>query len=69
MIDFYGHFLGAHNVDHLHKQAEMKPQSLMYTGERKNWNFERFVTANKEKNTILEGLTDHGYYRFGEKTK
>ena len=48
-------------MDHLHQQAEIKLQNLTYARERKKWNFELFVTAHKDKHTILEGLTEHGY--------
>ena len=49
------------NVNHIQKQAEQKLLSLLYQGEKKNWEFKLFVTAHKENHTILEGLTDHGY--------
>ena len=35
----------------------------------KNYNFEQFVTAQKYQNTILEGLTDHGYNGLDNRTK
>ena len=54
-IAFYDHFLGPNNVDHLQKLAEIELHNLMYTGESENWNFERFVTAYKERHTLLEG--------------
>ena len=69
MIAFYDYFLGPDIVDHLKKQAEMKHQSLTYTGERKNCNFERFVTAHKEQHTILEGLTENCYNGLDDGTK
>ena len=48
MLALYDHFLGPNNVDQLQKQSDVKPQNLPYAGERKNWNFEQFVTENKE---------------------
>ena len=69
MLAFYDHFLGPNNIDHIQKQAETKLLSLSYQGERKNWNFEKFVTSHKEQHTILEGLTDHGYGGMDVRTK
>ena len=53
MMVFYDHFLGPNNVDCIQKQAEQKIFSLSYQGERKNWNFGRFVTAHKEQHNIM----------------
>ena len=61
MLLFCDHFGGPNDVYCLHNQSEMKLQNLMYAGERKNWNFERFVTAHKEQHIILEVSNDHGY--------
>ena len=42
---------------------------FLYQVERKNWTFERFLTAHKDQSTILEGLTDHGYCGLDARTK
>ena len=68
IIEFYDHFLGPNNMNHLQKQAEMKLQNLTYAGEIKNWNFERFLTDHKEQNTIIEGLNKHGYNGWDNRT-
>ena len=54
---------------HLQKQAWVKLQALTYAGETKNCNFERYVTAHKEKHTILEELTKHGYNVLDDRKK
>lgn len=69
MLAFHDHFLGPNNISHIQKQAESKLLTLTYQGERKNWNFERFVTSHKEQHTILESLTDHGYPGMNARTK
>ena len=69
MLAFCDHFGGPNKMDHLQNQAEMNLYNLMYAGERKNCSFERFVTAHKEQHTIIEGLTDHGYNGFNNRTK
>ena len=61
MLAFFDHFGGPNNVDHLQKQEEMNLQNLTYKGEKKKWNFQRFVTDNKDKHTTLEGLNKHDY--------
>ena len=63
MLAFRDQFLGPNNVDHIQKQAGKKLLSLSYQSERKNWNFERFVIAQKE------GLTDHRYCGMDVRTK
>ena len=69
MLAFHDHFLGPNNVNHIQKHAEQKLLSLSYQVERKNWKFKRFSTTHKEQNTILEGLTDHGYCGLDARTK
>ena len=56
-------------MDHLQKQSDMKLQNLTHAGERKNWNFGRFVTVHKEQHTMLEGLTDHVHNGLYNRTK
>ena len=56
-------------MGHLQKQADMKLHNLKYAWERKTWNFERFVTVQKEHHTILEGLPDHEYNGLNNWTK
>ena len=32
-----------------------------YSGEKCNWNFEKYVKLHKNQHAILEGLVEHGY--------
>ena len=41
--------------------AETKLQNLVYKGELRRWNFERYAQAHQEQFNILEGLKEHGY--------
>ena len=41
--------------------AEKKLAMTTYTGERRRWTFEKYVTLHKDQHGILEGLTEHGY--------
>ena len=36
--------------------AKNKLAQCIYTGEKRNWNFEKYATFHKEQNNILESL-------------
>ena len=55
------HYLGLNNVDNMVSLAEKKLAMTTYTGERRHWTFEKYVTLHKDQHSILEGLTEHGY--------
>ena len=40
---------------------EKKLTQCSYTGEKRNWTFEKYATLHKEQHNILEILKDHGY--------
>ena len=52
-LEFHDHFMESKNINHIQKQAEQKLLYLSNQGERKKWTFKRFVTAHKEKQTII----------------
>ena len=55
------YYLGPNNVDNMALLAEKKLAMMTYTGERRCWTFEKYVTLQKYQHSILEGLTEHGY--------
>ena len=55
------HFLGANNVDNMSARAERQLRGNPYSGEKRRWNFEKYVKLQKDQNTIMEGLMEHGY--------
>ena len=65
----YNHFLGPNNVDNMATEAETRLDKTIYTGEKKRWNFERYVRTHVEQHTILEGLTEFGYAGIDERSK
>ena len=69
MLEYHDHFLGPNTVNHIQKQAKQKLLSISYWEVRKNWNFGRFLSVQKEQHTILEGFTDHGCCRLDERRK
>ena len=40
-------------------EAERKLQSSHYDGEKKGWEWDKYVTLHKEQHTIMESLTDY----------
>ena len=64
-----GHYLGENNVDNMSAKAESKLQSTGYSGEKRRWNFEKFVKVHVDQHAILEGLTEHSYAGIDERSK
>lgn len=64
-----GHYLGENNVDNMSSRAEKKLQTTSYTGEKRRWNFEKYVKMHMDQHAILEGLTQHGYSGIDERSK
>jgi hypothetical protein len=63
------HFLGANNVDNMSARAERQLRSNPYTGEKRRWNFEKYVKLQKDQHIILEGLIEHGYSGIDNRSK
>ena len=59
--DLWGHLLGPDNVDNMAREAERLLIATLYSGERKRFNFERYVKIQKDQHHILEGLKEHGH--------
>jgi hypothetical protein len=64
-----GHYLGINNVDNMSAKAEHLLQSTSYTGEKRRWNFEKYVRLHIDQHSILEGLKEHGYAGLDERSK
>ena len=63
------HYLGEHNVDNMSSKAERKLRNVAYTGEKRRFNFERFVKIHVDQHAILEGLVEHGYSGIDARSK
>ena len=59
--DLWDHFLGLDNVDNMASEAERLLVAMHYSGERKRFNFERYVKIQKDQHHILEGIKEHGH--------
>jgi hypothetical protein len=64
-----GHFLGTDMVNQQAQEAELRLQSLKYTGDRKRFTFEVFVTSHIHSHQQLEALVKHGYKGIDEGSK
>ena len=65
----YDHYLGPNNVDNQASIAESRLQKTFYQGEKKRWNFEKFVRLHVDQHSILDGLVEHGYSGIDEGSK
>ena len=65
----YTQYLGPHNVDNMADAAERKLSTLMYQGETKRWNFEKYCRAHTEQHQILTNLIEHGHSGIDERSK
>ena len=63
------HYLGPNNMNHQVNEAETKLKVLSYHGERRHWNFEKYVHMHQDQHTILQGLVEHGYAGIDDQSK
>ena len=63
------YYLGAHYVDQMANAAETKLANTFYTGEKRNFTFEKYVQIHVEQHTILEGLIEQGYTGIDPRSK
>ena len=57
----FDHYLGQNSTANQASLAEAKLKNSSYQGERRRWNFEKFVRMQVEQHEILNGLTKYGY--------
>ena len=60
-IGLKSHYLRVNNVDNMSTQAERKLEMANYSGEKCNWNFEKYIKLHRDQHVILKGLVEHGY--------
>ena len=65
----YNHYLGPNNVDNMAPMAERKLETTAYQGEKKRWDFERYVRQHVDQHSVLQGLTEHGYSGIDARSK
>eukprot|EP00978_Attheya_sp_CCMP212_P030280 scaffold110730_cov59-Attheya_sp.AAC.3 len=55
-LEIWNHFLGPNNAGNMATRAERTLDNTSYVGEKRRWNFEKFVSAHKKQHTILANL-------------
>ena len=65
----YNHYLGPNNVDNMSSAAEKQLTSMRYVGEKKRWNFEKYVRMMQDQFEVLNGLKEYGYSGIDERSK
>ena len=65
----WNHYLGPNNIDNAATTAERRLETTTYDGEKRRWNFEKFVKIHKDQHTILDNLREHGYAGIDERSK
>ena len=63
------HYLGPNNTNHQANEAETKLMDSSYHGEKRRWNFEKYVWMHQDQHTILQSLVQHGYAGIDERSK
>ena len=65
----YNNYLGPNKVDNQAAAAETKLASTTYTGEKKRWNFDKYVQVHIAQYSILSSLEQHGYKGIDERSR
>ena len=68
-LGIYNHYLGPQHVDNMANLAEDKLKNTVYNGEKRRWDFEKYVNTHKQQHSVLEGLTEHGYVSINPRSK
>jgi len=65
----FNHYLGPNNVNNQSAASEKALAMISYNGERRHWNFDNYVTAQKKHHQIWQGLVCYGYSGIDPTTK
>ena len=65
----YNNYLGPNKVDNQAAAAETKLSSTTSTGEKKRWNFDKYVQVHIAQYSILSSLEQHGYKGIDERSR
>jgi hypothetical protein len=68
-LNAWDHYLGPDHVDNMASRAERTLETTSYAGEKRRWNFEKFVSMHKKQHTVLENLTEQGYSGIDDRSK
>lgn len=65
----YLHYLGLNNVTNMATMAEQKLRDMVYNGEQRQWDFEKYVNVHKQQHSVMEVLVEHGYTGIDPRSK
>jgi hypothetical protein len=65
----FDHYLGPNNVDNSATEAERKLTATNYNGEKRRWNFERYVRVHVDQHQALNNLKAYGYAGIDDRSK
>jgi hypothetical protein len=65
----FDHYLGLNNANRMASAAESKLNATQYSGEKRNFDFKRYVRIHTEQHYVLNGLVEHGYSGIDESSK
>jgi hypothetical protein len=68
-LALFNNFLGPNMVDNMASKAERILETTSYSGEKRRWNFEKYVSMHKEQHSILTELMDQGYAGIDDRSK
>jgi hypothetical protein len=57
----FDHFLGPNDVGNMASEAETKLTGTLYSGEKKHFKWETYVSIHTEQHPVLNGLKDYGH--------
>ena len=63
------HYLRENNVNNMSSRAESKLKDISYSGEKRRWNFEKYVKTYVNQNAILTYIFEHGYSGIDDRSK
>ena len=69
LFNIHEQFLGHDHMARQATEAERKLQTSHYDGDRKTWDWGKYVALPKKQHAIMEGLTDYGYKGMDNGTK
>ena len=65
----YNHYLGPNAVDNMANMAERRLVQTTYDGEKKRWNFEKYMTVHTDAHHTLENLKRYGHAGIDNRSK
>ena len=68
-LGLYNNYLGPNKVDNQAAQAESKLLNTTYAGEKKCWNFDKYVQVHISQFTTLQSLEQYGYKGIDDQTR